>query len=94
LARLVQRASLHFRNKTADRIYGDYVLTPAAAAEGLGVALLNNAFGLPQTLRESLVEIDYRPAVAPLSYHVLADASADDNVVVNCIAALHALASK
>ncbi|MFM0337127.1 LysR substrate-binding domain-containing protein [Paraburkholderia fungorum] len=85
---------LHFRNKAADRIYGDYVLTLTAAAEGLGVALLSKPTGAPQALQDQLVELAIPCAASALAYHVLADASASDAAVVACIAALHELASQ
>jgi LysR family glycine cleavage system transcriptional activator len=85
---------LHFRNKAADRIYGDYVLTLTAAAEGLGMALLSKPTGAPRALREQLVEIDVRSATSPLAYYVLADDSATESAVSACISALHEMAAQ
>jgi LysR family glycine cleavage system transcriptional activator len=84
---------LHFRNKPADRICGSYVLTLTAAAEGLGVALLNKPLGAPSALRAQLVELNIESSPAPLAYHVLVDASGADPAVIRCLAALHDLAS-
>jgi DNA-binding transcriptional LysR family regulator len=76
---------LQFRNKPADRVLGDYMLTLAAAAEGLGVALLNKPLGAPGLLESQLVELGLESAPAPLSYHVLARASGADSAVVQCL---------